>query len=104
MVSLIYHVLINSKIELRSHLFKGNKVKKYDNQVLVHTSVETIFSTNFYFKNCSYKFLANRYFKALPFKQHQNYVSVMMTPSCANISMHSCNNNVNYMYFKDSEV
>ena len=25
-VSLIHHVLIKSKIELRSHLFKGNKV------------------------------------------------------------------------------
>ena len=70
------------------------------NKVLVHTSVETIFSTDL--KNCTYQFLSNRYFKALPFKQHQNYVSVMKTPSCANISMHGFNNNVNYMYFKDS--
>ena len=70
------------------------------NRVLVHTSTKTIFSTNL--KNCTYKSLANRYFKALPFKQHQNYVSDMKTPSFAIISMHGCNNNVNYMYFKDS--
>ena len=99
MVSLIYRVLINSETELRSHLLKQIKFKRNGNQVLVHTSTETIFGTDS--KNCTYKSLAYRYFKAFPFKQHRNYVSVMKTPSCAYISMHDCTHNVNYNEFKD---
>ena len=38
----------------------------------------------FHSKNCTYKSLANRYFKALPFKQHRNYVSFMKVKSCYN--------------------
>ena len=98
-VSLIYRILINSKTELRSHLLKLIKFKRNGNQVLVHTSNETIFGTDS--KNCTYKSLAYRYFKAFPFKQHRNCVSFMKTPSCAYISMHDCTHNVNYMEFKD---
>ena len=87
------------KNRIRKSFIKANKDLKNGNQVLVHTSTETIFGTDS--KNCTYKSLANRQFKTLPFKQHRNCVSFMKTPSCAYISMHDCNNNVNYMYFKD---
>ena len=58
------------KNRFRKSFIKANKVLKNGNQVLVHTSTETIFGTDS--KNCTYKSLANRYFKALPFKQHRN--------------------------------
>ena len=43
------------KNRIRKSFIKANKVLKNGNQVLVHTSTETIFSTNF--KNCTYKSL-----------------------------------------------
>ena len=86
------------KNRIRKSFIKANKFLKNGNQVLVHTSTETIFGTDS--KNCTYKSLAIDNLKHC-LSSNIECVSFMKTPSCAYISMHDCNNNVNYMYFKD---